>query len=51
MARRKPHPRKLRLGKAKKSRKPVPTWVVAKTSGHVRSNPKRRHWRRRKLKV
>ena len=51
MARNKPTSRKKRLGAAGKSSKPVPTWVVAKTRGRVRSTPKRRHWRRTKLKL
>jgi large subunit ribosomal protein L39e len=51
LARNKPTSRKKRLGKAGKSSRPVPTWVVAKTRGRVRSTPKRRHWRRTKLKL
>jgi len=51
MARNKPTAKKLRLGKAGKQKKPVPTWVIAKTDGHVRSNPKRRRWRQRKIKA
>ncbi len=42
MARNKPAAKKRRLAKASKQKKPVPTWVVAKTLGHVRSHPKRR---------
>jgi large subunit ribosomal protein L39e len=41
----------LRLAKAGKEKKPVPTWVIAKTGGKVRSNPKRRRWRQRKIKA
>jgi large subunit ribosomal protein L39e len=51
LARNKPTARKRRLIKASKRAKAVPTWVIAKTLGHVRSSPKRRHWRRSKLKV
>ena len=51
MARNKPAAKKLRLIKAGKEKKPVPTWVIAKTGGHVRSNPKRRRWRQRKIKA
>ncbi|MEM2629777.1 MAG: 50S ribosomal protein L39e, partial [Candidatus Bathyarchaeia archaeon] len=40
-----------RLIKASRQAKPVPTWIIAKTLGHVRSSPKRRHWRRSKLKA
>jgi large subunit ribosomal protein L39e len=43
--------RKLRLAKAMKQNRPVPVWVVAKTMGRVRTHPKRRNWRRSKLKV
>ena len=42
MARNKPTAKKLRLCKAGKQKKPVPTWVVAKTLGRVRTHPKRR---------
>jgi large subunit ribosomal protein L39e len=51
MARNKPTAKKLRLAKAGKEKKSVPTWVIAKTNGLVRSNPKRRRWRQRKIKV
>lgn len=51
MARNKPAAKKRRLGKATKRAQPVPAWVVMKTRGKVRTNPKRRHWRRTKLKV
>jgi large subunit ribosomal protein L39e len=43
--------RKLRLAKAMKQNRPVPVWVVGKTMGRVRTHPKRRYWRRSKLKV
>ena len=51
MARNKPAAKKRRLARAQKMSRPVPTWVVAKTSGRVRSTPRRRHWRRTKLKA
>ncbi len=51
MARNKPTARKRRLAKAGKQKKPVPTWVVAKTMGRVRRHPKSKHWRRSKLKA
>ncbi|PVX24339.1 MAG: 50S ribosomal protein L39e [Candidatus Bathyarchaeum sp.] len=41
----------MRLAKAGKEKKPVPTWVIAKTGGQVRSNPKRRRWRQRKIRA
>lgn len=42
--------KKIRLAKAQRQNRPVPIWVVGKTMGRVRSHPKRRHWRRSKLK-
>ncbi len=51
MARNKPAGRKHRLGRAMKTSKSVPTWVIAKTEGHTRTHPKKRHWRKTKLKV
>jgi large subunit ribosomal protein L39e len=52
MARIKPAAKKHRLAKATKQRKPVPTWVIMRTGGKFRTNPKRRRqWRTRKLKA
>jgi large subunit ribosomal protein L39e len=51
MTRNKPTAKKRRLAKAGKEKKAVPTWVVAKTAGKVRTNPKRRQWRRTKLRA
>ncbi len=51
MARNKPHARKLRLARALNANSPVPVWVVIKTARRFMYNPKRRHWRRSKLKV
>ena len=46
MARVKPPAKKRRLGKANKESKAVPTWVIVRTDGKVRTNPKRRrNWR------
>ena len=42
--------KKLRLSKAYRQNKPVPLWVIMKTKMRVRSHPKRRHWRRTRLK-
>ncbi|MGF3521654.1 MAG: 50S ribosomal protein L39e [Candidatus Bathyarchaeia archaeon] len=51
MARVKPAAKKRRLAKAGKETASVPTWVIAKTDGKVRTNPKRRrNWRTRKIK-
>ena len=52
MARSKPTAKKRRLAKAGKQKKAVPTWVIAKTAGKFRANPKgRRHWRTRKIRA
>ncbi|MGQ9551056.1 MAG: 50S ribosomal protein L39e [Candidatus Bathycorpusculaceae bacterium] len=52
MARNKPAAKKRRLARATKQKKAVPTWVMMRTEGKVRTNPKRRrHWRRRKIKA
>jgi len=51
MARNKPAAKKRRLAKKGKQSKGVPTWVMVKTRGKVRTNPKRRNWRRTKLKT
>lgn len=52
MARVKPPAKKRRLSKAGKEKQPVPTWVIVKTSGKVRTNPKRRrNWRTGRIKA
>lgn len=51
MARYKPHARKLRLLKARKSNRRVPAWVMMRTNRAFLRHPKRRHWRRNKLKL
>ncbi|MFB3888643.1 MAG: 50S ribosomal protein L39e [Candidatus Bathyarchaeia archaeon] len=52
MARIKPAAKKRRLAKAAKTKESVPTWVIARTDGKVRTNPKRRRsWRTRKIKA
>ncbi|MGA3058938.1 MAG: 50S ribosomal protein L39e [Candidatus Bathyarchaeia archaeon] len=52
MARVKPTAKKLRLAKAGKEAAGVPTWVIARTDGKVRNNPKQgRNWRKRKIKA
>ncbi|NOZ76597.1 MAG: 50S ribosomal protein L39e [Euryarchaeota archaeon] len=43
--------RKLRLAKAMRQNRPVPIWAVGKTLGRVRFHPKRRMWRRSRLKT
>jgi large subunit ribosomal protein L39e len=51
MARNKPAAKKRRLARAGKEKKAVPTWVIAKTSGRFRAHPKRRQWRRSKIRA
>ena len=52
MARVKPPAKKRRLAKAATTKNPVPTWVIVRTDGKVRTNPKRqRNWRKRKIKA
>jgi large subunit ribosomal protein L39e len=43
--------KKNRLQKATRQAKSVPTWVIVRTNRHVRTNPKRRNWRQRKLGI
>lgn len=50
MARYKPAPLKRRLARAGMRRRRVPVWVMAKTRGRVRTNVKRRSWRRQRVK-
>ncbi|MEM3437006.1 MAG: 50S ribosomal protein L39e [Nitrososphaerales archaeon] len=47
----KPSALKKRLIKKMKQNSPAPAWVIIKTKRRVRTNPKRRMWRRKKLKV
>ncbi|MAH21300.1 MAG: 50S ribosomal protein L39e [Thaumarchaeota archaeon] len=42
---------KKRLMSKNRQNSPVPTWVTVRTKRKVRTNPKRRMWRRKKLKV
>jgi large subunit ribosomal protein L39e len=51
MARVKDTSKKNRLLKAGRQAQSVPTWVIVRTNRTVRSNPKRRPWRQRKLKL
>ncbi|UCH03759.1 MAG: 50S ribosomal protein L39e [Candidatus Thorarchaeota archaeon] len=50
MARNKHLAKKLRMAKALNTNSSVPTWVVMKTGGKVRTTPKQRNWRTKKLK-
>ncbi|MHA2271260.1 MAG: 50S ribosomal protein L39e [Candidatus Hodarchaeales archaeon] len=49
MARNKPAAKKIRLAKATRQNRTVPTWVIVKTRGRVRTHPKRRQWRQSRL--
>ena len=51
MSKHKPHARKLRLMSATKANRRVPAWVMMRTNRTFLRHPKRRHWRRTKLKV
>ena len=51
MAKVKDTSKKNRLAKAGKRSRSVPTWVIVRTNRKVRSNPQRRNWRQRKLKL
>jgi len=50
VARHKPAAKKRRMIKAGRENRPVPAWVIVRTMRKVRTNPRRRHWRRNKLK-
>ena len=51
MAARKSTPRKIRLMSKIRQNSPVPAWVIVKTKRRVRTNPKRRQWRRTDVRV
>jgi large subunit ribosomal protein L39e len=51
MTRNKPTAKKRRLARAGKRKKAVPTWVISKTAGKFRTHPKRRQWRRSKIRA
>lgn len=50
MTRNKPHAKKKRIIKRIKQNGTVPTWVIIKTDRKVRTNPKRRQWRRSRMR-
>jgi large subunit ribosomal protein L39e len=51
MARNKDLAHKIRRGKALKQNRSIPTWVVLKTKGRVRTSPySNRNWRSQRLK-
>lgn len=49
MSRNKPLAKKLRLQKAEKMNRRVPSWVMMKTNRKFVRHPKRRNWRRSKI--
>jgi len=51
LATHKPAAKKRRLARAHRMRKSVPTWVIAKTTGKVRTHPKKKNWRESRLKA
>ncbi|HDD71606.1 MAG TPA: 50S ribosomal protein L39e [Candidatus Aenigmarchaeota archaeon] len=51
MARNKHVARKLRYARALKQNRTVPVFVRIKTNRRVMTNPKRRNWRRKRLKL
>jgi large subunit ribosomal protein L39e len=51
MARNKNLPSKLRRAKKLKQSKSIPSWIILRTGGKVRTSPyTRREWRNRRLK-
>ncbi len=50
MASKKPLAKKLRLQRATKSNRRVPAWIMQRTSRRFTQHPKRRGWRRSRLK-
>ncbi|MGB1697947.1 MAG: 50S ribosomal protein L39e [Thermoplasmatota archaeon] len=50
MSSKKPLAKKLRLMKAEKSNRRVPAWIMIRTSRKFTAHPKRRNWRRNRLK-
>ena len=51
MAARKHSGRKIRLLKKAKQTSPVPAWIILRTKKAVRTNPKRRDWRKTDVEV
>ena len=51
MATHKPTAKKRRLARRQRMRRSVPSWVIAKTRGRVRSHPKKKNWRESRLKA
>jgi len=51
MSRAKSSARKRHLGMELKKNRRLPVFVMAKTNRRITANPRRRHWRSRKLKL
>ena len=51
MARNKPYAKKKRLLRAVTSNRRVPAWVMQRTKRNFTRHPKKRSWRRNKLKA
>lgn len=51
MASKKPLGKKLRLMAAEKQNRRVPAWIMIRTARRFTSHPKRRTWRRNRLKI
>ncbi len=51
MAKNKPYAKKRRLMAAVKSNRRVPAWVMQRTSRRFTRHPKKRTWRKNKLKA
>ncbi len=51
MSRAKSEAKKRHLGKEARKNRRLPVFVIAKTNRRIASNPRRRNWRSRKLKL
>ncbi len=51
MASKKPLGKKLRLMAAEKSNRRVPAWIMIRTARRFTTHPKRRSWRRNRMKI
>ena len=43
--------KKNRMMKAGKRSRSVPTWVIVRTNRKIRTNPKNKNWKQRKLRL
>jgi large subunit ribosomal protein L39e len=51
MSKSKSQAKKRRLGREVRKNRRLPVFVIAKTNRKISTNPRRRHWRSRKLKL